>query len=499
MKKTHLLRFALLTLPLFAAAPTHAGVNAAIVPADARWLIYADLNALRQSTVGKELLPLAEKAQITTPAGTIGMDWQKLLATVGTVTAYGTNLSPDPKDIDGTLLVQGSPDLRKIAESLLIQANLANPKDVTELTDLPFPAYSLKDSKAKAAKETKPAAVAAAEVKEAKPKKSAEPVEIIIAFPPEPVVIVSKAKPQILKAYDVFRGRAASLAKADKSPLAKFLHGADNVYLFGASAVPTDKFFKDDGPQARILQMASAGSTTVGERGPDLFLHAELVASSSQAADKTMKILQGLTAMMSLAETNDKALTDFINSATVNRTGDVVTLDLSYASARLAQMVKGLQQQAKPAGRQELAIVSGTAVAQWTADAVPVPADGTPPTPVVLSRTIENIALKNGTTITLGKSNVRSGNARFERVEITPAGGGAALVFNAAMLRTGGPRGNWQYFAFPGADGAYTLKVTYKNDSSGESTYAVSIRDPRPEPAPAPVPKPPAPPASESK
>ena len=117
----------------------------------------------------------------------------------------------------------------------------------------------------------------------------------------------------------------------------------------------------------------------------------------------------------------------------------------------------------------------------------------------VAGRTIENIALKNGTTITLGKSNVRSGNARFERVEITPAGGGAALVFNAAMLRTGGPRGNWQYFAFPGADGAYTLKVTYKNDSSGESTYAVSIRDPRPEPAPAPVPKPPAPPASESK
>ena len=38
MKKTHLLRFALLTLPLLAAAPARAGVNAAIVPADEAWL-----------------------------------------------------------------------------------------------------------------------------------------------------------------------------------------------------------------------------------------------------------------------------------------------------------------------------------------------------------------------------------------------------------------------------------------------------------------------------
>ena len=44
-------------------------------------------------------------------------------------------MSPDPKQIDGALIVEGTADLRKIVESVLIQGNLAHPEDIAEITD----------------------------------------------------------------------------------------------------------------------------------------------------------------------------------------------------------------------------------------------------------------------------------------------------------------------------------------------------------------------------
>ena len=484
-----------MALPLLPVSRAAAAVNPAIVSADARWVIYADMNALRASAIGKELIALGEKAQLDTGSGKVGIDWQKLLATIGSATAYGANISSDPKQIDGTLVIQGTADLRKIAESLLIQANLADPKAVVELTDLPFPAYALSGQKAQPAK---PAAAADATGKEpvapnaivkAATSKETAPLEVIIAFPPEPVVIVSKSKPQILKARDVFRGSAPSLAKDTKSPLKKFVAASGDAYLFLASTVPAEKFFPDDGPQARILKMASAGSLAIGERGENTFAHTEMIASSDQMAEKLLKILQGMTAMMSLAETNDKQLADFLNSAAVSRQGDVVTSDLAYSSARLAQMIKTLQQtkQSPPQDRAAPSLLSGKAVAEWKAEVGPAPAEGAP-APLAW-RTIEGVALKNGTTITLGRTSNGGKNVKFDRVEIVPAdGAGAPLTFRSEFMRVAGPRNVFTQLQFPGVDGTYTLKVAYLNDPDGKATYAVSVRDPKAEPATEPAP-----------
>jgi hypothetical protein len=202
-----------------------------------------------------------------------------------------------------------------------------------------------------------------------------------------------------------------------------------------------------------------------------------------------MKILQGLTAMMSLAETTDKQLADFLNSAAVERKGDTVTLDLAYSSARLAQMIKNLQQQpAKPGERaaqvvNDRALISGRAVAEWKAETTAAPAGDAPASPA--TRTIEGVALKNGSTITLGRASNGGKAVRFERLTIEPAAGGSALVFGADFMRAAGPRGIWQQIQFPGADGTYTFKVAYVNDPEGKASYAVSVRDPK---APAPEP-----------
>lgn len=343
-----------LVLPLAGALGAHAAVNPAIVSADARWLVYADLNSLRQTTLGKELINSGRRIPFVIGAADVGVNWQKLLETIGSATAYGTTISPDLNEIDGTLIIEGKPELRTIAESLLLLANLINPKDVIELTDLPFPAYAIKEQKRPQPKKAE--AKDGAEPKDNKPVppkvvRAVEPKEIVIAFPSESIVIISKARPQILKARDVFKGTMPSLAKSPSPPVAKFIKNSEGAYFFTASSVSAEKLFKKTATQSRILQLTEAGAMALGERGENIFIHGDLVAGSAQMGEKLMKILQGVTAMLSLAETNDKALTDFLSSASVNRNGDTVSLDLTYSSARLATMVQRLQQKSGPVER----------------------------------------------------------------------------------------------------------------------------------------------------
>ncbi len=455
-----LVRALLSSAGLLAAVSASAALNPALVSADARWLVHADLNALRRTALGQELASAIQKAQAGATAGTIGLDVAKALTTLGTFTAYGTNLTPDPKDIDGALIAQGTADLRKIAESLLLQGTIAEPKVFAEVTDLPFPAYAIGSPPAPG---------------------SAPKMELIIAFPPEPMIVLSKSRVQLLKALEVVRGNAPSLARSPGSPLGRFAAGATDAYLFAASVVPAEAMFPENAPQTRMLRLAQAGAIALGERGENTFAHAELLASSATNADKLTKILQGMTAALSLAETTDQQLAEFINATSVTRAGDTVKLDLAYSSARLTAMAQSLRaSMEKPAPRAPEAPAptpSARIIAEWTATASdPAGSDPTPAT-----HTIENVALENGSTITLNWRPNGGRGTRPHRVEITPAQGGAPLVFRSDMMRSGNNRGAiTAHFQFPGADGAYTLKIAYANDPAGKAAYAVSVRAPRP-------------------
>ena len=73
-------------LPLLTVSVGQAAYNPALVSAEARWVVFADLEGLRASTIGKELVAIAEKAQVQTTGGQIGVNLPKLFATIGTLT-----------------------------------------------------------------------------------------------------------------------------------------------------------------------------------------------------------------------------------------------------------------------------------------------------------------------------------------------------------------------------------------------------------------------------
>lgn len=468
MKKLLSLAAAALGSLLFSSSG-QAAFNPALVSGDATWAVYADLNALRTGPLGQHLIDVISQAKFQTAAGEIGIDPQKALATVSSVTAWGTSFSADPKKIDGALIAQGTPELRKIAEGLLLQINVAHPDKVIipdhRQNDHTFSEYVLNDE-------------------HKNPDGSVTINQVFIAFPVEPLVIVSKSQEQLLKAYNVFRGNVPSLAANAASPLKKFLASSADATVFAVSQVPPDSTFGDAGPQGRILKMTRASAVAIGERESNTFAHAELLAASGDDADRLVKILQGMSAMLSLATTNNNQLTTFLNSISTTRNGDTVTLDASYPSAGLVEIFKNIQSQAiAPAmgngGHPAPAslLINGTAIAEWQAVVAPAPAAGT--TPALATHTAENVPLKTGSVITLGRASMGGESVRFDRIEITPSGGGAPLVFRSSFMRQAGPRGNWSLLEFPGADGTYTLKVSYTNDPTGKAKFAISVRDPK--------------------
>ncbi len=442
-----------------------------IVSADAQWVLNLDLNTLRETSLGKELLADAAKFQTDQPNPTgIRMDWNKVFATVGSITAYGTKFSQDPHALDGTLVIQGTNDLRKIVEAYVTQASVSSSERVVAVEGFPFTAYNIGGSEG-----------------------------IFIAFPPEPIVLLSKSKEQLLKAHDVFRGDAPSLKKTPDSLLNTLLQGHRDVFLNAASIIPSGNAFPAGAPQARILQMAQSGGLAIGEFNKRTTAHLQLIASDETMADKLAKILQGFAAMASLAESNDKQLTEFLQSINVKREERRVTLDLSYPSEGLVQMIHGLLEQHTekaiiPPPKPIAPVLPSIAVAEWNADQ---DLEGNAPTEGnLVYRTIEHVALKQGSTVQITVHVDKVKPARLDDVEITRDEGGAALKFEAEymllqhfhreafsaasggkLITTQSPSATAR-FQFPGEDGSYTIKVRYAGEKDSQTHFTVRVSAP---------------------
>lgn len=482
--------------PLFILATAALGLpgaradfNPSIVSGDARWVVYADLNGLRQNAVGRELIAHLQaqgKHVVALPGGSLTLDVSKVLATIGSVTAYGANFAKDPKQLDGTLVVEGTPELRKMLEAVLLEVELGNSAAVTEIKDLGYSAYAL-NAPAKG-----PATGPATGQADGKAAGQAQAVRcVVVAFPPEGMVIVTQSEDRVRRARDLATGKGNSLAQAGDSELGALAANAAHATIFAASMVPPANLLPQDGPHARILQMTRSASLAIGDDGPRTFAHLQLVAANDDFADKLVKILQGMTAMLSLTQSDDQKLTDFINSAKAERDGDRVSFQIAYDSTQLAAMVRQFTDQ----GRQghghmltaqepppSLESTLGKRVAAWKDEA---PEGGAGGAPAASWQEIPGVQLTNGAEVTLQVSGVRfNQTAPCDEVQVQP-GAGAPLTFSPRMMtetrRPALPDSKRAYrllkFAFPGEDGVYTLRVRFHPPAEGKVGFDVWVKN----------------------
>ncbi len=463
--KTLLRPLALLCLPALPPSLAQAAFSPAVVASDSRWVIHVDFNTLRETEPGKKALADFTEAQSQMTQNKVKLDLQKVLGTLGSVTAYGSNFSQDPHAIDGTLVIEGTPELRTIAEGWAAEASINTPQRVTEIKDMPFDAYSFGG-------------------------------DMMVAFPKEQVILVSKSKQHLQRAYEVYRGKAPSL-KSAPSDLSALIPKDRGAYLMAASLLPSEEVFAKNAPQTRILRLAHSVAIALGETDKKTFLHVDLNAPSNDTAEKLMKIVQGMTAMLSLAETSDKQLEEFARSVTVNRRDNSVRVSLSYSSERIIRMVESFgvnyQRTSSPAEK-------GKTIATWEADQQL--AEGQPlGAEMFATQTVENVQLTNGTTLILSVGHKEGDPGRIDYVEITSQQPSAApLRFEAEFMRLTGFRvetatyasggkiallkshGGSARLSFPGAPGLYTVSVRYLDDPAGKATFTLVTRDPEPVP-----------------
>lgn len=455
------------SLLLLVPTVARAAFNPAIVPADAQWVLHADLTALRDTVIGQKLLEQLPPIELTDEKDPVRPNIRKIMETVGTATAFGTDLSGKPEAIDGALVLQGTTDLRKIVEGFIAQMSLTKPEDVVEITDLPFEAYVMSG-------------------------------EVFVGLPSEPIVLVSKSRAQLVKALDVFRGKAPSL-ESGKATIGTMLPKSGKYFLMGASIIPSNQqLFDGNGPEARILQMAKSGSAAVGEEGEQAVARVQLVSASPEIATKLVKIVEGITAMLSLAETDDERLKDFVNALKVQRAENEVTLGFSYPTARILKMVEDLQQaQAKhehhePGSAKALSI-EGEVISQWTADRQL--GGDTPSSSNLTTRKTDGISIKPGSTVVLTGRRHEGEHARWDYVELTPVAGGSPQRFEAEYMRLAGysietfrdasggeviktDGDGTARFRFNGAAGDYEVTIGYVDENDGRAPFAFSVLAP---------------------
>jgi hypothetical protein len=292
--------------------------NPSHVSADAAWAFHADFKAMRETTLGHEFIKFLRTQQFAATENFLALNTDKFLEAIGSITAY------DEKDGSGGVLIHGNDDLRKIAEGLLVQETLQKREGFvcTEVKDAPFPTYSVR---------------AKHQSKDVKLDG-----ELLLAFPPEPVIIIAESQPQIQLLRDVLSERKNSLAKTPDAVLAESMRNAGNAYLYvGTTTLPNEKT-DGNSPQSRILRLSKSASLAIGENGPQTFARAHLLAGSEETAVKLLKVVEGLAAMLSLAESKDADISAFLNSVKVQKTNQTITTEISYPSARILSMFQTL-------------------------------------------------------------------------------------------------------------------------------------------------------------
>lgn len=462
-----------LTFPFTA---SFAAIDPGIVPEESKWVIYADFAKMRDSTLGQELLAnIDEETIMGEESAPIMPDFAAIMMTVGRVTAFGDQLTENPEEMNGAMIIEGTEKLRAIADGVIAHFLLSEPDMIEELKHLPFEAYRING-------------------------------ELVVGMPEETILIASRSEERLLASLDVYRGKGGSL-KAGKGELTAMLPPGDAYYLFGASVVPSPEMENGNTPQARILKMTQAASMRLGEANGNAVANVMLVADSAETAGRLAKIVNGMTALLSLAQSSEADLVKFIESVKVAQMDRTVTLQMAYPTDQLIELATAnMQREERAEEKREKERdfefkMPGEEIAKWKADA---DIDGPQSTATnFVTHFAGVVKLQPGTIITVGSQINGNEGARVDYLELTPvAGGGVAQKHEIEFMRlenyriekaehaSGGElvvardsrqgigRAKMQFF---GAAGEYRIDVRFVDENDGQAEYRVSVEQPESE------------------
>jgi len=275
------------------------------VAADAKWLVHLDVDKLRSTALGDYVINqvLDAKLKGLTRQFDFDLDWKK----VHSLTAYGTGYRSE-SSFNGVLLIKSDLDLQKVLDAAVEKTS---PED---------------NSKSDRIQRTQEGDVTTYSMKD----------HMVVSFKPGSPVIVGKSLDSIQKANEVLIGASANLASTKmfsefpKSQKPFFFMGA--VDAFKANAELAEGSHDGDAlnPKAKILKLADGGRVVLGEDSNELFLDLSLKAKSKEVVTQMQQVIQGMIALASLGQPDNRDLQQLAQSAKVSSSGNIVTLKLGY-------------------------------------------------------------------------------------------------------------------------------------------------------------------------
>lgn len=272
------------------------------VSAEAKWLIHADLESFRASQTGQYVQKKMLDEMLENLSAQLKFDVPALAQKLKSITAYGTDFKKDPQAnlSSAVLIIQTDSEAQKIIEGALAAQLLADTEGpVKKLQTEPYPLYSVGK-------------------------------ELFGAIQPNGIVTLAKSREQIERSHAVLSGKAANL-KGSKS-FADFPAVTDTFIFLGVA-----EGFNEAGlipPQAKVLQMADGARIVLGEKQERVFANVAIKGKTTEVVGQIQQVLQGLVALGSLGQPEDKDLSELVKGIKVAASDKVVSVGVEFPVAR---------------------------------------------------------------------------------------------------------------------------------------------------------------------
>jgi hypothetical protein len=283
------------------------------VSADAKWLLHLEAAQFRASKVGGYIITEILEKQLSRPVEEmkrnlkLDVDLDKILGGINSITIYGTDYQ-SPQD-HAVLLIRTSPEIEKILVGFLAGMALAGtniPVQVTQTQEGSVSFYAVQNT-------------------------------AYCAVLPGKVIAVGRSREITEKAAQVLAGKAPALASG--AAFGGFDDVKEAFFFLGVA----EGFNAGPGlpPQAKLLQVADAGRVAVGEDSNQVFMSLALRGKTPEAVMQMQQVMQGIIAIGSLSQPQDKDIAQLLQSIKVSASGNIVSVRVDYpverAIAQLAQ------------------------------------------------------------------------------------------------------------------------------------------------------------------
>ena len=317
-----------LILPLFLSllSPALAGsIPKEEVSADAKWLIHLDAVQFRATKVGGFIITELLEKKLRQPAEELkgklklDVDVNKIVNGINSITLYGTEYQ-SPQD-HAVLLIRTSPELQTIVVGFLAGMVLAGtnaPVQVIQTQEGGVSFYAIQD-------------------------------KAYCAVLPGKVIAIGRSREVTENAAKVLAGKAPSLTSG--AAFGGFGEMKESFFFLGVAE--GFNLGHNLPPQAKLLQVADAGRIALGEDADQVFLSLALRGKTPDVVAQMQQVVQGIIAVGSLSQPQDKDVAQLLQSIKVSTADNVVNVRVDYPVDRaIAQLTqardKMVQKQGNP-------------------------------------------------------------------------------------------------------------------------------------------------------